>query len=190
MSYSGPRSRAEPPQPQSVGGRLVLAILTSARDTDDPSNFNVTRSSVERACTSPISPCASPGFPKMRAVSKAARDFRDPSRQTPGFPRVGRRRGRGAVGRLEERRSPYLPAVACSAADFSVAAASPANASWVAVAKGGLRRTAEMGGFRSFADTRANGEVAPEIGIGGRLAVPPLPHHRAYGSRTTAVRPG
>jgi len=29
-----------------------------------------------------------------------------------------------------------------------------------------------------------------EIGIGGHLAVPPLPHHRAYGSRTTAVRPG
>ena len=27
------------------------------------------------------------------------------------------------------------------------------------------------------------------IGIGGHLAVPPLPHHRAYGSRTTAVRP-
>src|SRR5437762_4220125 len=25
---------------------------------------------------------------------------------------------------------------------------------------------------------------APEIGIGGHLAVPPLPHHRAYGSRT------
>jgi hypothetical protein len=28
------------------------------------------------------------------------------------------------------------------------------------------------------------------IGIGGHLAVPPLPHHRAYGSRTTAVRLG
>jgi hypothetical protein len=27
------------------------------------------------------------------------------------------------------------------------------------------------------------------IGIGGRLTAPPLPHHRAYGSRTTAVRP-
>src|SRR6516162_7787859 len=25
---------------------------------------------------------------------------------------------------------------------------------------------------------------APPIGIGGHLAVPPLPHHRAYGSRT------
>src|SRR3954463_3632331 len=24
--------------------------------------------------------------------------------------------------------------------------------------------------------------VAPKIGIGGRLAAPPLPHHRAYGS--------
>ena len=30
--------------------------------------------------------------------------------------------------------------------------------------------------------------VPPGIGIGGRLAAPPLPHHRAYGSRTTAVR--
>jgi len=29
-----------------------------------------------------------------------------------------------------------------------------------------------------------------KIGIGGHLAVPPLPHHRAYGSRTAAVRPG
>jgi hypothetical protein len=28
------------------------------------------------------------------------------------------------------------------------------------------------------------------IGIGGRLTAPPLPHHRAYGSRTTAVRLG
>ena len=28
------------------------------------------------------------------------------------------------------------------------------------------------------------------IGIGGHLAMPPLPHHRAYGSRTTAVRLG
>ena len=28
------------------------------------------------------------------------------------------------------------------------------------------------------------------IGIGGHLTVPPLPHHRAYVSRTTAVRPG
>ena len=28
------------------------------------------------------------------------------------------------------------------------------------------------------------------IRIGGHLAMPPLPHHRAYGSRTTAVRPG
>jgi hypothetical protein len=34
-----------------------------------------------------------------------------------------------------------------------------------------------------------DGEIR-EIGIGGHLAVPPLPHHRAYGSRTTAVRPG
>src|SRR5271166_5230139 len=28
------------------------------------------------------------------------------------------------------------------------------------------------------------------IGIGGHLAVPPLPHHRGYGSRTTAVLSG
>src|SRR6516162_1121312 len=27
-------------------------------------------------------------------------------------------------------------------------------------------------------------ENGPLIGIGGHLAVPPLPHHRAYGSRT------
>ncbi len=30
--------------------------------------------------------------------------------------------------------------------------------------------------------------LGSQIGIGGRLAAPPLPHHRAYGSRTTAVR--
>jgi hypothetical protein len=30
----------------------------------------------------------------------------------------------------------------------------------------------------------------PKIGIGGRLAAPPLPHHLAYGSRTSAVRSG
>ena len=28
------------------------------------------------------------------------------------------------------------------------------------------------------------------IGIGGRLTTPPLPHHLAYGSRTSAVRSG
>jgi len=28
----------------------------------------------------------------------------------------------------------------------------------------------------------------PRIGIGGSLTAPPLPHHRAYGSRTTAIR--
>ena len=37
----------------------------------------------------------------------------------------------------------------------------------------------------------ADGTVRPaEIGIGGHLTVPPLPHHRAYGSRTRAVRSG
>ena len=35
---------------------------------------------------------------------------------------------------------------------------------------------------------RTNGRDWPKIGIGGHLTVPPLPHHRAYGSRTTAVR--
>jgi hypothetical protein len=42
----------------------------------------------------------------------------------------------------------------------------------------------------TFAGTHGNEQDAPMNGIGGRLAVPPLPHHRAYGSRTTAVRPG
>jgi hypothetical protein len=36
-------------------------------------------------------------------------------------------------------------------------------------------------------DTVSN---VPEIGIGGRLTTPPLPHHLAYGSRTSAVRSG
>jgi hypothetical protein len=31
--------------------------------------------------------------------------------------------------------------------------------------------------------------LTSKIGIGGRLATPPLPHHRAYGSVPTAVRP-
>jgi hypothetical protein len=30
--------------------------------------------------------------------------------------------------------------------------------------------------------------LVPMIGIGGHLTAPPLPHHPAYGSRTTAVR--
>ena len=33
-----------------------------------------------------------------------------------------------------------------------------------------------------LAETRGNGRDAPVIGIGGHLAMPPLPHHRAYGS--------
>jgi len=45
-------------------------------------------------------------------------------------------------------------------------------------------------GKGTLAGTRGNGRDAPKIGIGGHLTVPPLPHHRAYGSRTTAVRPG
>src|SRR5215475_7699498 len=35
-----------------------------------------------------------------------------------------------------------------------------------------------------------DGESVPTIGIGGRLTTPPLPHHLAYGSRTSAVRSG
>ena len=40
------------------------------------------------------------------------------------------------------------------------------------------------GGKRPFTRRGPNDEPAPKIGIGGHLAVPPLPHHRAYGSRT------
>ncbi|MFY9789046.1 MAG: hypothetical protein WAK08_25470 [Pseudolabrys sp.] len=47
--------------------------------------------------------------------------------------------------------------------------------------------------IRTFVDPQNPNRVAlmmdVPIGIGGRLATPPLPHHRAYGSRTTAVRP-
>ena len=32
--------------------------------------------------------------------------------------------------------------------------------------------------------------IGSTIGIGGRLTTPPLPHHLAYGSRTSAVRSG
>ena len=61
------------------------------------------------------------------------------------------------------------------------------------------RRKSARGGFRTFAAARSGDKVAPtavdftvnangsdgrKIGIGGHLAVPPLPHHRAYGSRT------
>src|SRR6266850_5287266 len=35
-------------------------------------------------------------------------------------------------------------------------------------------------GERTFSGTCGNDGDAPMIGIGGRLAVPPLPHHRAY----------
>jgi hypothetical protein len=43
----------------------VLAILTSARDTDDPSSFNVPKSSVEGACTPADQRCAPAEFPKI-----------------------------------------------------------------------------------------------------------------------------
>jgi hypothetical protein len=39
-------------------------------------------------------------------------------------------------------------------------------------------------------DAVHGGIIGLLIGIGGRLTAPPLPHHRAYGSRTTAVRSG
>ena len=39
-------------------------------------------------------------------------------------------------------------------------------------------------------DIRGRPKKKKLIGIGGHLAMPPLPHHRAYGSRTTAVRLG
>jgi hypothetical protein len=41
-----------------------------------------------------------------------------------------------------------------------------------------------------FASARAESRINSIDRDRGRLAVPPLPHHRAYGSRTTAVRPG
>jgi hypothetical protein len=53
-----------------------------------------------------------------------------------------------------------------------------------------MAKVCKSDGQGTFAGTEGNGEVAPKIGIGGHLAVPPLPHHRAYGSRTTAVRLG
>jgi putative ABC transport system substrate-binding protein len=43
-----------------------------------------------------------------------------------------------------------------------------------------VRDYVDDGGFMSYGP----------IGIGGRLTTPPLPHHLAYGSRTSAVRPG
>ena len=54
-------------------------------------------------------------------------------------------------------------------------------------------RTASPDAIPSRADVcRRNHDRrgGPVIGIGGRLAAPPLPHHLAYGSRTSAVRPG
>ena len=53
-----------------------------------------------------------------------------------------------------------------------------------------MTKVGKSDGEGTFAGTDGDGEVAPKIGIGGHLAVPPLPHHRAYGSRTTAVRLG
>src|SRR2546423_14170204 len=42
-------------------------------------------------------------------------------------------------------------------------------------------------GQETFAVAAGNGQDAPKIGIGGHLTAPPLPHHRAYGSRTRRV---
>jgi cation diffusion facilitator CzcD-associated flavoprotein CzcO len=52
--------------------------------------------------------------------------------------------------------------------------------------------TPEWSGMESFKGRVVHPQNWPQdlIGIGGHLTVPPLPHHRAYGSRTTAVRPG
>src|SRR5262249_33112721 len=45
-------------------------------------------------------------------------------------------------------------------------------------------RQCRFGSFRTEPDfgSRDYGSLVPAIGIGGRLAAPPLPHHRAYGS--------
>src|SRR5205814_7505558 len=53
-----------------------------------------------------------------------------------------------------------------------------------------MAKVCKSGGEGTFAERHGNGEVAQMLGIGGHLAMPPLPHHRAYGSRTTAVRLG
>jgi hypothetical protein len=53
-----------------------------------------------------------------------------------------------------------------------------------------LRATAGRSGIgaqQAFSRGIARVSNAPMIGIGGHLAMPPLPHHRAYGSSTTAV---
>jgi hypothetical protein len=47
---------------------------------------------------------------------------------------------------------------------------------------GQQRRDRSTSGLLTSGDLASIGEVAPLIGIGGRLAAPPLPHHRAYGS--------
>ena len=49
-------------------------------------------------------------------------------------------------------------------------------------------RSDRQAGLVSVQILRFDDFFAHMIGIGGRLATPPLPHHRAYGSRTTAVR--
>ena len=56
--------------------------------------------------------------------------------------------------------------------------------------KGGLRQFGEALELAPHDGSSGDGCNGAGIGIGGNLAVPPLPHHRAYGSRTTAVRPG
>src|ERR1700752_31622 len=50
-----------------------------------------------------------------------------------------------------------------------------------------------FGARPAFSRGGARVSNAPEIGIGGHLAMPPLPHHRAYGSvprRFDWVKPG
>ena len=41
-----------------------------------------------------------------------------------------------------------------------------------------------IGAWAGVVASKANDRCGSSIGIGGHLAMPPLPHHRAYGSRT------
>ena len=55
---------------------------------------------------------------------------------------------------------------------------------WVAVGKGGLRRTAEKGGERSFAHPTVNGEDAPKPAVRGTARFDPL---MAQGERSMRI---
>src|ERR1700739_1149078 len=45
-----------------------------------------------------------------------------------------------------------------------------------------MMKVCKSNGEGTLGGTGGDGEFAPKIGIGGHLAAPPLPHHRAYGS--------